>query len=200
MGQILLGGGSGGRSSFLVRVDLSATCQTSRPDRDRRLNECHIRRSAAFAMAGDAEVARMRASGVPFRAIAAAMGMSLGGVQKSVRRAEVRRRPGHRFARRRGRGGRRRARPGQSTPLDARWMHVSGESASTIAATLGVSPCDCLSRARRAGRSNRLSYRQRFGSSAVHSATRDSRRTISRSPSETVTPQGVCPTLSPTRR
>ena len=38
-------------------------------------------------MAGDAEVARMRASGVPFRAIAAAMGMSLGGVQKSVRRA-----------------------------------------------------------------------------------------------------------------
>ena len=29
----------------------------------------------------------MRASGVPFRAIAAAMGMSLGGVQKSVRRA-----------------------------------------------------------------------------------------------------------------
>jgi hypothetical protein len=33
-------------------------------------------------MAGDAEVARMRASGVPFRAIAAAMGMSLGGVQK----------------------------------------------------------------------------------------------------------------------
>ena len=39
-------------------------------------------------MAGDAEVARMRASGVPFRAIAAAIGMSLGGVQKSVRRAE----------------------------------------------------------------------------------------------------------------
>ena len=71
-----------------MRVDLSATCQTSRPDRDRRLNECHIRRSAAFAMAGDAEVARMRASGVPFRAIAAAMGMSLGGVQKSVRRAQ----------------------------------------------------------------------------------------------------------------
>jgi hypothetical protein len=45
MGQILLGG-SGGRSSFLVRVDLSATCQTSRPDGDRRPNECHMRRSA----------------------------------------------------------------------------------------------------------------------------------------------------------
>ena len=37
-------------------------------------------------------------------------------------------------------------------------------------------PCDCRSRALRAGRSNRLSRRQQFGSSTVHSATRDSRR------------------------
>ena len=36
----------------------------------------------------DAEVARMRQAGVPFRTIAARLDMSLGAVQKSVRRAQ----------------------------------------------------------------------------------------------------------------
>jgi hypothetical protein len=59
-----------------------STTTFERDPNDRRRADAETRRNR------DAEVARMRRAGVPFRTIASRLDMSLGAVQKSVRRAQ----------------------------------------------------------------------------------------------------------------